>query len=149
MRISQTIEKQHRPDCRYSTIHEAVRTFNIRFSACVLALKKKVDTGITLSYRAGKTSISHALACHRVVDRDSPAFMLFDSISDTPRFLRKYPDLGENGMISGEKIEAELWKLLETREANPRDRLPTGHTLVHVGLQPQLAFENTDNRLIL
>lgn len=135
MILSQTIENPHNPNCRYSRIQDSVRNFNVRFSACVLALKRKVEVGLSFTCGAGRTSLSPALVCHHVVDWDSPAFNLINSLRS---FRRR-------DSISGEKIVAELWKLFETRAASPHDRLPTGETLVHVGVHPSQSFKTITN----
>lgn len=124
--LSRTRTKVHSSHCPYSAIEDAITNLNLRFSLCSVMLKRETEVAIALSRGAGSSSISPMLKSYCVVDKQSPAFRLVESIS--------HNDIGFPVFYSWEPKARQLYKLFETRAASPYDRLPNGQTLLHVSI---------------
>jgi len=134
IQLQRTQKTAHDKLCPYATCEDAMTDLSVRFSTCVLALKRKVDIAIAITQIAGVSRVSHSLVHYRVVPESSPAFRLVQNVHDAvPQISDRR--LAELYLRKGiQKAVPELQCMFQLQEASPYDRLPDGRSLLHVGL---------------
>jgi len=134
IQLQRTQKTLHDKLCPYATCENAMTDLSVRFSTCVLALKRKIDIAIAITQIAGVSRVSHSLVHYRVVPESSPAFRLVQNLLDavtltSDRLLTElYVRKGIQDAVS------ELQCMFQLQKASPYDRLPDGRTLLHVSL---------------
>ncbi|KAF2683837.1 hypothetical protein K458DRAFT_452548 [Lentithecium fluviatile CBS 122367] len=118
----------HEVHCPHAVDEDVMSDLTLRFSMCVMALKRKFQIAFNVSEVAGASTIRYSLIYYRVVPYSSPAFRLFKAKHPVDEYLQS--------------AAVNLTRMIQNGEASPHDRVPDGRSLLHyVG---QLAFEKDD-----
>jgi hypothetical protein len=130
--ISRTITHIHEFHCPHAVYQAAISDLDMRLLLCSAAFKRKISIALLISQGLGKWSIAPGLCTYRIVSWGSPAFALMDS---SHKKLRTFTS-------SDAWIEPaqELFRLFQTGQASPYERLANGQTLLHVTSPLSLGF---------
>ncbi|KAF2873941.1 hypothetical protein BDV95DRAFT_604162 [Massariosphaeria phaeospora] len=117
----------HDATCEFSVHQAAITDMNLRLTICSMALRRKANVAFAISVGAGCWRVQPSLEVYQVVPRSSPAFQLLDKFLVRARITGRL----DSSNVWRETAD-ELYKLFETRQASPNDRLvDNGRTMLH------------------
>ena len=122
--LAYTQRFDHDRRCLRYSLSDISTDLQFKATLCSQILKRRISLSFTRFNNAGFTQ---SLQCHRIVDRDSPAFAYVDTL------VRNSVDTPMKTFVCE---VAKLSRMFQLRQASPHDRLANGKTLLHVRLQP-------------
>jgi hypothetical protein len=122
--LSRTRTQVHEPQCLHAAYQAATNDVNMRFWLCSATFQRKINIAIVVSQGLEKWSIAPSLYTCRIVPENSPAFALL-------KLFAIDIDAGA-GLDAWIEPTRALFRLFQTRQASPYERLADGRTLLHV-----------------
>lgn len=117
---------RHNANCPLATSQEVMRDLRLELSIYSFLLRKQFKIALGYQSNASSISIANSLQCIRFVTKDSPGFRLLEDLITSNE--------GSEWKIHFSKLDDcanRMYRLFETRQASPSDRLLDGRTLLH------------------
>jgi hypothetical protein len=123
----------HNEHCPHAVHEHTLLDISLRFSVCILALRRKFQVAFKISQLAGSSTIEHTVGHYRVVPYSSPAFRLFEA-GHRDEWKRIHNTDQRTLAIDGylQSAGTNLSLMFQKGEASPYDRVPDGRSLLHV-----------------